>query len=439
MRTVERVITWLRRFAVLALLSILPLWGLYVFQNTRHFVRVDGDLSKVVFGADHLAFYTGARLTRFGPEERLYDYPFVADYQNKLFWRDPENHEKDTWRWLEAFRNPPFYAMLYWPLCGCAYFWSAAAWLVISLGLTWLGVCLTTETRRGRAFLWTLSFLPTYMAFDYGQNTPISFAIFAGVYALLKKDRPFAAGLVAGLLLFKPQLLLGLGVWGLLDFKKKWPCALGVIVTCLLLFGTTYPIIPEAWKGFEATFHKNREFDSFDMYKMHNPLAFIRLLLPAEDLAKHSHQLEDVFIAQVRMVHNAFALACGAVALLVFIRLWLRRRNDLNVMFGGVVFFTLFAGPHALIYEWMLLALTGILWVSEWRDRPNTWFVLYALVWGVLYYCTDLSMMMLDWNLTGRLLGGVNSVFHQSVPVLAGVGFYAVKLLTKTPVSPLPP
>jgi hypothetical protein len=134
------------------------------------------------------------------------------------------------------------------------------------------------------------------------------------------------------------------------------------------------------------------------------------------------------------MAHNIFSVACGMAALFAFIALWLKRRNDLNVMFGGVIFFTLFAGPHALIYEWALLALTGLLWRSEWRDRPNTWFALYLAAWGVLYFSTDVAQMALEREFF-KPLCGVNAMVQLSVPVLAVVGLSCVKLLRAEPVQ----
>jgi alpha-1,2-mannosyltransferase len=430
--TVDMVIAFARRNAAWALLSIIPLWGMFFWQMGRALIQTDYQLDRNIICADHMAFYTGARLSRDGPADKVYDYVFVTSYQNQLFYKDPSDPEKDAWRWLEAFRNPPFYAILYWPTCGWTYFWSAATWFVISMGLTFAGVWWTADRSVVWTMLWVLSFLPTYMAFDYGQNTPISFAIFAATYALLRAERPFAAGLVAGLLLFKPQLLLGLGLWAVLDFRRKWPCALGVAVMGVMLVAGSWPLMPETWRGFLDTFKANRQFDSFDQFKMHNPLAMIRLLLPADEIAANwfpDRPAADV-VAIVREIHNGFAIVCGVVATVVFVRLWWVRHRDLHVMMGAVVFFTLWAGPHALIYEWQLLALTGILWHREWGRRPNTWFVYYLVIWSVLYFTTDLNAMILDAKFF-KPLTGINMTMQWSVPVTGLFGLLAVRQLTR--------
>jgi hypothetical protein len=245
---------------------------------------------------------------------------------------------------------------------------------------------------------------------------------------------------VAGLLLFKPQLLLGFGVWALLDIRRKWPCALGVLVMGIILFSVSGNILPMAWTKFFETFNKNLKFDSFEQHKMHNPLAFARLLFPADVVAKRVHGDDpkahekdgdetpfEKTMREVRRAHNVIAIVIGLAAIAVFAWLYWRRGDDLPVMFGGAVFLTLIAGPHVLIYEWMLLAIPGLLWIREWGDRPNTWFVLYACAWGVLFFCTDLNGIILTW---------VPMTVQWSVPVLLGVGWYAVVLLSKPRKSP---
>jgi len=432
--SVDSVISFARRYAFIGLVGSGVLWVCFFAELAIMFHNNNYVMNKQVMCADHLAFYTGARLTRFGHADRLYDYHFVGKYQNDLFAKDPVDPKYDVWTMLEAFRNPPFYALVYWPTCGWPYMLSACLWLAVSLALAALGTWWLIERRFWWAFAWVLSFLPTFAAIDYGQNTPISFALFAAVFVLLRKQMPFAAGLVAGFLLFKPQLLLGLGVWALFDLRRKWPCAVGVLIAGVALAAVSIVCMPEATKGFRESFGSNLQFDSFEQHKMHNPLAFARLLLPAEKIAAAVAASESVDAAkaeasrkrvegQVRLVHNLIAGACSLAGFYQFWKLWRARRDDVAVMMGGVVFLTLWSGPHALIYEWMLLAATGLLWAREWRDRPHTWFALYAAAWGVLYFTTDLNYQILK----------VSPVTIQwSVPVLGVVGWYAVKMLTES-------
>lgn len=446
--TVDGALTFLRRWSIVGVLGSAILWISAVTRWSNELFEADFDPARITIYTDHIAFYTGAQLTRFGGEDKLYDYPYVSMYQHNLFYIDHNDHKNDAWTWLEAFRNPPFYAMLYWPTCGWPYYQSAIFWAVASLLLTAVGTYWMNDDQRfWRRFLWVLSFQPTFAAFDYGQNTQLSYFLFAATYALLEKKRPFLAGLVAGFLLFKPQLLLGLGVWALVDIRRKWPCALGVLTTGIALTALSFAVLPTATDGFVKSFNANRQFDSFEQFKMHNPLAMARLLLPPEWVAKELGRVKppgdeaafpnDPYYRlerTVRLVHNAIAAGCFLLAAGAFLWLYKHRGNDVHVMFGGAVYLTLWANPHALIYEWMLLAIPGLLWFREWKDRPNTWFVLYALAWGVLYFSTDLNGWLLSHDpveFCGLVFQKWPITLQWSVPVTAFTGWYAVRLLCK--------
>src|SRR5438874_1926342 len=89
-----------------------------------------------------------------------------------------------------------------------------------------------------------VAFYPSFAVVSFGQNTFLSFGAFALVYAALVRDRRFAAGLAAGLLLYKPQLLLGLGLWWLFDVRRYWPAVIGVAVTGAILAGLSWLALP---------------------------------------------------------------------------------------------------------------------------------------------------------------------------------------------------
>src|SRR5215470_7239774 len=87
------------------------------------------DLSGNLVGADHLAFYHAARLIRDGDSYRIYNYNELAEekYQQLLVGWD--------WNGFEAYRNPPFYALLYLPTTGLSYYASLAVWSVVGFAL----------------------------------------------------------------------------------------------------------------------------------------------------------------------------------------------------------------------------------------------------------------------------------------------------------------
>src|SRR5262249_13023222 len=145
--------------------------------------------------------YSAARLIRDGQPEMMYDHQFLGPYQDTLL--------GGGWESLEAYRNPPFYALLYVPTAGLPFPISMWIWGAIGIGCLAAGLVWLRAARPGWAFLWSLTFYPVLAAVMFGQNTLLSFAVFAAVFRLLDDRRPFLAGLAAGLLWYKPQLLIG--------------------------------------------------------------------------------------------------------------------------------------------------------------------------------------------------------------------------------------
>jgi alpha-1,2-mannosyltransferase len=366
-----------------------------------------------LYAMDHLAFYTAGRIVNEGRDGDLYDYGKTSQYQETLF---PDAEGNPRWTGLEAFRNPPFYALPYTVTSRLSYAASVAIWQVIALGCLILGVRLLQPERPWRSTLWALSLYPVFCVFSYGQNSLLSFLAFCGTYRLLKEDRPFLAGLAASFLWFKPTLLFGLFVWWLFDWRKKWPCFVGVVAGGVFLTLGSYPIVPNAWHGFVDSLRSNLAFDNFPWAKCHTPRAFFRVLVPNWP----------------RELDLPVLVVFAALATWVFYRLWIRRRDDLPIVFGGAVALTLWASAHALIYEYALLAITGILW---WEHAPHLrprWVGLFALTWGVMFVVTDLNVKI-EEQLKER--GYLPVIFQFSVPFLAWAGWRAVEWMRE----PFPP
>lgn len=308
---------------------------------------------------DHLAFYSAARMIRDGRASEIYDNSAIAAKQIELVGE----------RWngrYEAFRNPPFYALLYAPTVGFSYAASSAIWAAISvlalvLGIHWLGA-----SRPWRTCLWAFCFYPVFASISYGQNSPLSVAVLALTYRLLKTEHRFLAGLIAGLLVFKPTLLLGLSVWCLLDIRRLWPCLLGACTTVFVLTGVSYLIVPEAWSAFFVSLKENVAFDQMDWWKNLTPRAFWRLLLGDSPAI------------------GPLAILSATMGIVWFVWVWRTCRNHLPSAFGATVVLTLWVSPHAMVYEWALLVIPAILWWESSKNelRPR-WTILFVFV-GIL-------------------------------------------------------
>src|SRR5262249_38886368 len=139
--------------------------------------RIWFDWTPQLLGADHLAFYSAAKLIQDGRGEVLYDYDALADYQSDLIGT----------RFLEAYRNPPFYALLYVPTARLDYVMSFWIWTAVALLLLWLGIQWLRPARPATVFVWALCFYPVFAAVSFGQNSLLSFAAFCLTFRQLDR------------------------------------------------------------------------------------------------------------------------------------------------------------------------------------------------------------------------------------------------------------
>ncbi len=356
------------------------------------------DNEGTLLGGDHLAFYTAARLVHDGRQAEMYDYSKFPDYQNSLIGWD--------WNALEAYRNPPFYALLYLPTAGLSFYASFLIWTAIGLGLLVLSIFLLSPQRPWRALAWAVAFYPVFAVVSFGQNTFLSLTAFCAVYRLLVEDRKFAAGLVAGLLWFKPPLLIGLFVWWAFFPRRYFRCWLGVGVTGLSLAALSWLALPEASQAFVNSLRANVGFGGERMWNKHTPKAFFEMLLP-------------------EMPKLVWALTLVTAAASVGVAWWVARRSGapVAVMFPVAVFLSLWASPHALIYEWALVFAAGVVLWERLPASRDVWLCLFAVAWIALAISTVIAKVQIDLELPITL--------QVSIPVLGIVGWLAAKELAR--------
>jgi hypothetical protein len=359
------------------------------------------DLAGKPVGVDHLAFYHAARLIRDGEAYRLYNYRELTEsgYQQAIV----------GWNWdgFEAYRNPPFYALLYLPTAGLSYYASFAIWTAVGLALFALTFILLKPERPFRSALWALTFYPVFATVGFGQNTFISLAIFAGVYRLLSHERLFAAGLVAGLLWFKPQLLLGLFVWWAFlprTYLRAW---IGTFTTGAVLAAISWTMVPDGSRAFVETLRTNAGFAEFGMWNVVNPKAFFALLLPG-----------------LPELYWPLAGLCSLAGVAVAWRVLRKTGAPVAVMFPVAVFLSLWASPHALVYEWALLVAAAVVLWDRFPGSRDAWLCLFTLTWLALAVSTPLAKSQIDAKLPVAV--------QLAVPVLGLVGWLAARELERT-------
>lgn len=439
MLTTATAAAWLTRRRYVAVFAGVVVWGLWLAAivaggSTPPTRDADGhwvggrlalgdgesDAAHQIVSVDHVAFYLPARLVRQGRDGEIYDYETIAAEQNALF---PSGDFEGK---LEAYRNPPFYVLLHLPTAALPYAASAWIWNGVNLLALVGGVLLLRPARPHRVVLWSLTFLPTFTVFSYGQTSLVSFFVFCAAYRLLEADREFLAGFVAAFLWFKPPLLLGLLVWWALDWRKSWPALAGLVAGGAALLAVSYPVVPHAWPAFLAQLPENVRFTNFEWWKSHNARAFWRLLLTTD----------------AGPLPTLLWVASAAVGVAAFARVWRKHRDDLPVVFGCSLLLMFWASPHTMVYEWVAAVVPATLW---WKHRParrDLWAVLMAVTWVAMFVSTEVGRLQ-DVYLRGRLGYENPPILQISIPVLAAVGWVLVRTFTRdaptNPPKPTPP
>jgi len=254
-----------------------------------------------------------------------------------------------------GWHYPPYFLLLAAPLALMPYLTALVVWQIATLML-YLGALLLM-LREGPApdlakdKLWpllALGFTAVFVNLTHGHNGFLTTALLAGGLALLDR-RPIAAGVLFGLLAYKPQfavtiplVLLATARWRALTAGVVTVAMLTVIVTAL--FGT------EVWSAFLAGSEFTRvvvlEQGNTGFNKIQSVFAWVRLWGGGAPLA---YALQGV-------------VSVAAVSALVV--LW-RSGENMARKGAALCIAVLLTTPYSLDYDLMILAPAMALIVSD--------------------------------------------------------------------------
>ena len=206
---------------------IIVIWLLQVIGNYVYmFVKYDFQ------ALDFHSFYSAAQILVNEPKN-LYNFQIQEQYQNILL---TNNHLKNLIPGNEylPFINPPLFLLPYLVLIQMPF--NTAYYLTV-----FINICLTL-TAMGLLYklfqfstsslllvgLLVFSFAPTFSTIFLAQSSLLTLLIFLGIYILLKHQKYFYTGLLASLLLYKPQMALVMIIY--LIFMKNRSVILGLII-----------------------------------------------------------------------------------------------------------------------------------------------------------------------------------------------------------------
>ncbi len=254
-----------------------------------------------------------------------------------------------------GWHYPPFFLLIAVLLARLAYIPSLAAWQLASLAVYLAGTFALLRNgpapgfvRRHDWLLAALAFPAVFINLIHGQNGLLTAALLSGALLLLDR-RPLLAGILLGLMAYKPQF--GMMIPVALVAEGRWrTIASAALAVVLLALVTTSVFGVQVWTAF---------FQS---------LAFTRTAV-LEQGGAGFFKIQSAF-ALVRLWHGAVGLAYAVQALLAFVvglMLFLFWRSGASRERKGAALCVavLLATPYCFDYDMMALAPAIALMAAE--------------------------------------------------------------------------
>jgi alpha-1,2-mannosyltransferase len=277
---------------------------------------------------------------------------------------------------------PPTYIVVDLPLALITYRWSLLVWLLATLAAYCLVIWSIIPNRDA---LWiALAFPGTPLNALAGQNGFLITALFGAGLVLLRK-KPIRAGVMFGLLTFKPQI--GLLVPLVLIASRRWRAIAAAAFTATIFAAISLMMFGLAtWAAFLGSLpvmtHQLLDNGEMGFAKMQSVFAGIRLL--------------GFGSSPAYAVQAAAALVSGTIAVSV----WRAHRVPFDIKAAALVSATLLVTPYVVDYDLVLLAL------------PIAWMVRDGIRRGFLSWEKPILLMTWLLPLFARLLA-----LRESVPL----------------------
>jgi alpha-1,2-mannosyltransferase len=333
---------WLTRQRIIAggqILALIQLTILVMLALWQHGVITNGEAPT---SSDFVSFYAAGKLALAGTPTLAYDQAahFLAE-QRFMVSGAP----------YQFFFYPPVFMLLFAPLASLPYFVAFYGFEVATLAAF---VLVMREILREPGWSWLgplLAFPAIFWTFGLGQNAFLTAALFGG-FTLLIDRKPVWAGVLLGLLCYKPHF--GLLAPAALLFGGHWRALFAAAGTVAGLAGLSAALFGvETWQAYiEAFANSNAVYASgrIDYAGMETPFGAARLL---------GFDASVAWFAQ--------AVFTGSMMLLIA---WVwRLGGNRSYRAAALLGATLLAVPVALLYDRLLL-LVAIGWLVR-EGRKN--------------------------------------------------------------------
>ncbi len=246
-----------------------------------------------------------------------------------------------------GWHYPPYFLFVAAPLALMPYGLALAVWQAVTLGLYLLVIRAIAfspprAAASGEGYDWlllALAFSAVLINIGHGQNGFLTAALVGGALVLLDR-RPLVAGILFGLLVYKPQY--GVMIPLVLAASGRWKCfAAATATVALLTLATTLIFGASLWQAFLAS----TEFTRTVVLEQGNT---------------GWHKIQSVF-AWARMwgapIPLAYALQGAAMVAIAAALVWLWRGTaTYPLKAAALCLATILATPYSFDYDMMVLA-----------------------------------------------------------------------------------
>ena len=357
---------WLRRVGLALWLWELSVvaWALLVSYFTLG-RRGHLDWLHHAIGRDFINAWTAGQLTLRGQVADIFWPPLFLAHERALF---------DARLPFHFWSYPPPNLFLTLPLGLLPYMPALAAWTLAGLAALYAAVRVWTPDSHMR---WLLMFAPAVAAnIGLGQNGAFTAALMIAGLSLIDR-RPRLAGVLLGLLIFKPQtaVLLPVAVLAGRRWETMWAAAVTVVAVLLaswLAFGTI------AWQGF---FGPTLQTQTIMLVHGRGPFQW---MMPSAYMSARLLHLAAPQAMLAQLPFTALAVVLTALA-------WLRRDKPPELRAAILMLATVLATPQVFNYD--LIPASAAVLVLLARDHRR-WL---ALCLALLVWATPVAMMGLMW------------------------------------------
>lgn len=349
----DRIFAW----SVVLLIEQVAVLGFLALWQHGAFMEVAAPTS-----SDFVSFYAAGKLALAGTPTLAYDQAahFLAEQQAAAGGD------------YQYFFYPPIFLMLCSGLALLPYMVAYAVFQIVTLSLFVAAMGAVLRESGWKWIIPLLAFPPVFWTLGLGQNAFLTATLF-GTFTLLIDRRPRSAGVMLGLLCYKPHF--GLLAPVALLAGQRWQAFLSAAATVAALVGLsgwlfgwdTWAAYLAAFRGSQAVYGSGR----IDYAGVVTLFGAARLLGIGTT--------------------SAYALqAASALLMAGFVALVWRRQASLPVRAASLLAATLLAVPLALLYD-KLLALVAIAWLV--REARQSGFH----PWEKLLLLATYPLSLLTW------------------------------------------